>query len=512
MDFIFIFSIGSNALPKEEMWPHCEDPNTSYCNTTSLPLCPDCSLVECVPKIEASDCPEGTHWEDNIIWGCCPAYTRRIEVGSACGYTNGDEYSGEEYATTRELPCNLKMREGNGSIRITKEEGIIAPDSKNSIAVPVYDLYECGLDSNCVDNTCQLMNSEYVKCSKDLQAFKDWDERATEGDCSNDLTDNKNDTIMEWERKCTNKGRYSTIQSKSNQYQKNRDQFCSDPEGNRIFGESSAEDETITCMCSRKRWEMEQMDNPTKDNIGALFTTRNDVTIHCDDKGNFETLQCDNGFCWCMETLSNGRSKVVSRLLHENLKDQLPCVKNDNVPYQRRCETRTIAKAKVKAKMLKHGLNWQEKAAKEVKCDYDGSFAPVNYNVQGKLSCMDKMNQPKNNYNPTSDKDCSCARDPKSFTCDSKGNYQIFQKFEDAKGGTKYCIDRDGFRTTRQYDFNEHTECRIPKCECFSEKINGCVPSYEACKQCDENGNNCHECDECQETECQAIANSCEAA
>ena len=86
-----------------------------------------------------------------------------------------------------------------------------------------------------------------------------------------------------------------------------------------------------------------------------------------------------------METLSNGRSKVVSRLLHENLKDQLPCVKKDDVPYQRRCETRTIAKAKVKAKMLKHGLNWQEKAAKEVKCDYDGSFAPVNYNVQGKL-------------------------------------------------------------------------------------------------------------------------------
>ena len=53
----------------------------SYCNTTSLPLCPDCSLVECVPKIEASDCPEGTNWEDNIIWGCCPACTRRIEVG-----------------------------------------------------------------------------------------------------------------------------------------------------------------------------------------------------------------------------------------------------------------------------------------------------------------------------------------------------------------------------------------------------------------------------------------------
>ena len=86
-----------------------------------------------------------------------------------------------------------------------------------------------------------------------------------------------------------------------------------------------------------------------------------------------------------MQTLSNGRSKVVSKLLHENLKDQLPCVKKDDVPYQRRCETRTIAKSRVKAKMLKHGLNWQEKAAEGVKCDYDGSFAPVNYDLQEKL-------------------------------------------------------------------------------------------------------------------------------
>ena len=111
---------------------------------------------------------------------------------------------------------------------------------------------------------------------------------------------------------------------------------------------------------------------------------------------------------------------------------------------------------------------------------------------------MDKYNQPLGDKKPNSDNDCSCARDPKSFTCDSKGNYQIFQKFQDVK----YCIDRDGFRTTRQYHLDEDNECRIPKCECFSEKIQGCVPSDEACKKCDENGNNCHECDECQETDC----------
>ena len=54
--------------------------------------------------------------------------------------------------------------------------------------------------------------------------------------------------------------RFSLIQSKSNRFQQNQDQFCSDPNGNRIFGESSSDDEEITCKCSRKRWEMEQLD------------------------------------------------------------------------------------------------------------------------------------------------------------------------------------------------------------------------------------------------------------
>ena len=51
------------------------------------------------------------------------------------------------------------------------------------------------------------------------------------------------------------------IQSKSNRF-KAEGQICSDPDGNRIFGESSGDDgdEEITCKCSRKRWEMEQMD------------------------------------------------------------------------------------------------------------------------------------------------------------------------------------------------------------------------------------------------------------
>ena len=51
--------------------------------------------------------------------------------------------------------------------------------------------------------------------------------------------------------------RFSSVQSKSNRF-KPEDPICYDPNGNRIFGESHYGDEEINCLCSRKRWEMEQ--------------------------------------------------------------------------------------------------------------------------------------------------------------------------------------------------------------------------------------------------------------
>ena len=28
---------------------------------------------------------------------------------------------------------------------------------------------------------------------------------------------------------------------------------------------------------------------------------REDVTLHCTELGNYESLQCDRGLCWCVE-------------------------------------------------------------------------------------------------------------------------------------------------------------------------------------------------------------------
>ena len=84
-----------------------------------------------------------------------------------------------------------------------------------------------------------------------------------------------------------------------------------------------------------------------------------------------------------MDPLNTDRLKATSKVLHENLKEQLPCVGSSGKPYLRRCESRTITKAKVKTKMLRHGLDWQEQRSAVVVCDYDGSFAPINYDTNG---------------------------------------------------------------------------------------------------------------------------------
>ena len=56
--------------------------HSRFCSKNeSLPVCPDCSLVECIPKITPSDCPKGTFWEEGILWGCCPACTTRLQIG-----------------------------------------------------------------------------------------------------------------------------------------------------------------------------------------------------------------------------------------------------------------------------------------------------------------------------------------------------------------------------------------------------------------------------------------------
>jgi hypothetical protein len=59
----------TNIVP----WPQCWQQEDFY-GTCTAPACPDCDVVECFPKLDPNDCPEGYIYRENVIYGgCCPA-------------------------------------------------------------------------------------------------------------------------------------------------------------------------------------------------------------------------------------------------------------------------------------------------------------------------------------------------------------------------------------------------------------------------------------------------------
>ena len=92
-----------------------------------------------------------------------------VLLDEACGYKDGDEpsdeYKGYEYDSTRELPCNIKIRQGNGeSIRMRSESWDVHPNNPDTFSIPIFYLYECGMDAKCLDNTCTLLLNNDVEC------------------------------------------------------------------------------------------------------------------------------------------------------------------------------------------------------------------------------------------------------------------------------------------------------------------------------------------------------------
>ena len=96
----------------------------------------------------------------------------------------------------------------------------------------------------------------------------------------------KSCTEYDWERKCTPNGRHRRSQTKSSFGDDSR-QFCVDPNGNRIFGDSSNQDSEIQCRCSRKVWELNQQNRPEQD-----------VMLHCQGTYIPIFVNVKNSFIW----------------------------------------------------------------------------------------------------------------------------------------------------------------------------------------------------------------------
>ena len=94
-------------------------------------------------------------------------FVKTFLLDQTCGYEGSNVYTGKEYATTRELSCNTRLRNNvDKSIRITSEEWAAHPVNPETLTVPVINLYECGMDAECVNNKCTLLqnNNGVVEC------------------------------------------------------------------------------------------------------------------------------------------------------------------------------------------------------------------------------------------------------------------------------------------------------------------------------------------------------------
>lgn len=254
---------------------------------------------------------------------------------------------------------------------------------------------------------------------------------APNGSCQHDLDNNNNN--INWEIKCDG-SEYAPVQCKGQRASGRC--FCVDKNGNRIFGEQQwAVAENMTCACSRRVQELQDQG-------------RKDVTLHCNEQGNYEELQCDNGVCWCTEEKTG---TPFSSILPENMMKMLPCYENASLGsgYLRQCESLLIAQKRIEIVMAAH--NSTNPNFPYINCELDGSYGAVKQ--EGNLLyCAWKDNTRLENYaeqlNERAGMNCRCARDTKMYgdkiqhSCLANGNYRPDQYAND---GSKYCIDSDGF-------------------------------------------------------------------
>lgn len=147
-----------------------------------------------------------------------------------------------------------------------------------------------------------------------------------------------------------------------------------------IYSETSKL-QKIETACSRQRYKLESEGKVS--------------TLHCTRNGNYESLQCDSGICWCADK-KTGEIVNGTRAVPQSMWTHLSCCKwfhlkdslsflilkeemylSDNATelgteYLRQCESMAYAQNIVQEKLAMHGtLNV---SIVKTKCDYDGSY------------------------------------------------------------------------------------------------------------------------------------------
>ncbi|XP_049874767.1 uncharacterized protein LOC126372878 isoform X2 [Pectinophora gossypiella] len=274
--------------------------------------------------------------------------------------------------------------------------------------------------SNCPAGTVLTPNTAVGNCCPSCQAVPG----TGQGSCAPPFN-------------CLNDGSYAPVQCKGDMFIGRC--FCTDKDGNRIFGQMWRDQASeMTCACSRRRAELES-------------AGRQDVTLHCTSAGDFEPLQCDDGLCWCAQPKTGQPTGLP--VLEQDM-SLLPCYSEAALgeQYLRKCESLVFALAKIHREQTEHGTSFLGNPV--TFCDYDGTYGPYQI-LNGIAYCTDRDGEILGSWQIMSSEmagmNCNCARDTILYfpergatvteVCLANGNYRPNQNV----GDTFYCVDRDGY-------------------------------------------------------------------
>ncbi|XP_037088896.1 thyroglobulin-like [Pollicipes pollicipes] len=214
---------------------------------------------------------------------------------------------------------------------------------------------------------------------------------------------------------------------------------CWSKDGERLYGErGSTEDATMGCQCARLHYAETDVEG-----LGPR--------PHCLTDGNFDTLQCSNATCFCVDQ-TNGT--ITSVIASRPFKDLLPCF-NATIhrkDYLKPCELAAQQLEQERADWAQQGFSLL--GAEPPRCDIGGFFDKVQVTQTGQ-TCVTPEGADLHYTVPRSSAaavsmTCNCARSSYHMQsagqmtdlpqCCDNGDFRPYQ----CRGLFCYCVDADG--------------------------------------------------------------------
>ncbi|XP_063871066.1 uncharacterized protein LOC135106224 [Scylla paramamosain] len=379
-----------------------------------------CMYVKCQEPFDATGCQENSVYLAGAgQFGCCGACVTFKKSGDAgCTGSIDPAYSGG-YAAPRGSSWP--------GVEQDLEESL---ESSNYVSSSWCDYgLTCNYDNICeaaggkAEGGCLYVRQQYYEAleSGSFKPYRD---------------------DYRWPPSCTQTGEYAAVQYKGPPGEERY--VCVDPAGNTVFGRIFPwQEELVTdmnCKCARRVWERQQAGESS-------------ITLHCIENGNYDALQCEEGWCYCVHPASGN---PYGTMIPEKAMHLLPCYNITLVgeQYLRRCESVYEAEGQLTEHMLAKGVHGPRGL---YECDPDGSFNGEQC-IHGQCRCYDKYMV--SILKLSSGGGCNCARD--QWLYDSQENSHVSLECATPAGVDSglyfpyqyygdtgvYCVDQDGVRAS----------------------------------------------------------------